>query len=151
MTRTGRPSTYTHKLADRICTHLASGKSLRRICRSIEGMPTETTVYKWLRQHPDFAENYTRARQDGADAEHEELHEWERLLIAGKLDPQAARVAIDSRKWRLARKFPKKYGDRVSVDQTVKATVRQEPKIADPELRRQAGELYDKLTAGTEN
>lgn len=66
MARAGRPSTYTAEKAAAICTELASGKSLIRICKQA-GMPHISTVFDWFRSHPEFAESYARARESQAD------------------------------------------------------------------------------------
>lgn len=55
----GRPSTYDDEMAERICARLASGNSLRTICSS-PGMPGRETVFRWLREHQDFRDQYAR-------------------------------------------------------------------------------------------
>lgn len=106
----GRPSKYTEKLAAEICERLIEGESLRRICRD-SGMPTASTVCKWLVEKPDFSEQYAKARDaqaetladeivDIADGEHKDS------------DPARDRLRVDARKWVAAKLKPKKYGDR---------------------------------------
>ena len=51
-----RPTKYTHELAIQICEHIVTGKSLRAICREVEGMPSASTVFLWLAKHPEFAD-----------------------------------------------------------------------------------------------
>ncbi len=43
----GRPVTYTAVVAETICQRLASGESLRAICRD-ESQPGESTVRGWV-------------------------------------------------------------------------------------------------------
>ena len=62
-----------------------------------------------------LGERYARARLSGADVEFEGMRDLEDKVLRGELDPQAFRVAMDSRKWRLARKSPKKYGDKLDL------------------------------------
>lgn len=108
---TGRPTTYTPETADRICEQLALGRSLLQICKA-DDMPCMVTVYKWLRQNEEFANNYTRAREDQADTHADEL-----LGIADdpSLDPNDKRVRVDARKWVASKLKPKKYGDRMDL------------------------------------
>jgi hypothetical protein len=47
-------SSYTDELAMEICGRLASGESLRAICRDDPAMPTEMTVWNWARANPEF-------------------------------------------------------------------------------------------------
>ena len=125
----GRPSIYSQDLADEICVRLSSGESLRQICRD-DDMPAQSQVYVWLNRHPDFAEQYTRAREEQAETHADEIvsiaDETPALLevrdkdgnvIDIKLD--SAYIAwqkqrIDSRKWNASKQRPKKYGDRVT-------------------------------------
>jgi len=43
----GRPTKYTPELGKRICEELASGRTLRSVCRDDETMPDERTVRSW--------------------------------------------------------------------------------------------------------
>jgi hypothetical protein len=108
--RMGRPPMpFTEEIADKICELLAEPLSLRKIC-DMEGMPSKTTVLKWLDQHPEFARQYARAREAQADAMIDDT-----LDIADNksLDPQDRRVRIDTRKWLAGKLRPKKYGEKI--------------------------------------
>ena len=61
----GRPSKYSPKLAREILQRLASGEMLMGILRS-KGMPGRSSVYRWMKEKPDFRDNYARARGIGA-------------------------------------------------------------------------------------
>lgn len=106
---------YTQEIADRMCEQLAEGASLRTVCLQ-EGMPSKATVFRWLRLYPDFADNYSRAKQESADALVEDM-----LDIADDRadDPQSRRVRVDTRKWIASKMKPKKYGDKLDVDANV--------------------------------
>ena len=84
---------------------ISSGCSVRESCRKVK-IPFST-----LRLKVDPAQ-YTRAREDCADVQFEEMLELERKCLDKKLDPISLRAVIDSRKWRLARMRPKVYGDK---------------------------------------
>ncbi len=62
----GRPTTFTHELADRICEQLIEGSSLRTICRN-GAMPNRSTVFRWLAANEAFRVQYARARELQAD------------------------------------------------------------------------------------
>ena len=109
---TGRPSTYTDEMGDKICDLLTQGKSLRKICESDE-FPAASTVYVWLDRFPDFAERYVRAREAATEDMLEDI-----LAIADdpQIEVQDKRVRIDTRKWAMGKLKPKKYGERQQVD-----------------------------------
>lgn len=112
----GRPSSYTHETAQEIIRRLEEGEGLATICRD-EDKPTRATVYKWLRERPDFLNMYERARISQADSLFDDV-----LHISDEdEDPRRAKVRIDARIWAAGRLRPKKYGDtkHVSVDHTL--------------------------------
>ncbi|WP_336803603.1 ubiquitin carboxyl-hydrolase [Erwinia aphidicola] len=113
--KTGRPSDYLPEVAADICSLLADGESLRKVCER-PGMPDKATVFRWLAKHDEFRDQYAKATETRADAIFEEMFD-----IADEVAEEAAavgkaRLRIDTRKWALARMNPKKYGDKVSQD-----------------------------------
>lgn len=128
----GAPSTFSPGIAAVICTRIAEGESLREIVKT-EGMPDRTTVYDWLIRHPDFAHQYTRAREEQADTLADEIiaiaDEQPEIIVVTdkktgaviehKLDNaflQWQKNRIDARKWTAMKLKPKKYGDRMAVE-----------------------------------
>ena len=125
----GRPSGYTQELADRICSELSGGRSLRSVCDD-EGMPDRQTVFRWLRQHDEFCAQYARAKEEAADALADEIldiaddarNDW-----MERVDPenpgyqfngehvQRSKLRLEARKWTASKLKPKKYGDRVAL------------------------------------
>lgn len=120
-------SSYTPEMGDQICHRLSSGDSMKTICKD-EGMPNASTVFRWLREHPDFERNYNRAKQECADALVEEMleiaddsrNDWMERNGQGDKgwefngdNVQRSRVRIDTRKWIAAKLKPKKYGDHI--------------------------------------
>jgi hypothetical protein len=102
-------SRYRPDLALAICTRLAAGESLRSICRKDPSMPTEKTVWNWLRQHAAFAYMYqhalaqARAERRQAKAERE---------VARKAATAAARAA---RGWRPTPPWPDTYSEEIAA------------------------------------
>lgn len=133
--KTGRPSDYLPEVAADICSLLADGESLRSICKR-PGMPNKATVFRWLRIHKEFCDQYAKATDSRADAVFEEM-----LDIADDAAEESAAVAkarlqIDTRKWVLSRMNPKKYGDRIQHDQSI--TVKN---LSDEEIDKRLQEL----------
>jgi hypothetical protein len=126
---TGRPTTFNQKTADLICMMLSEGMSLRQILKAdkVGVLPAQSTVYEWLLRHPSFAEQYTRAREEQADTNADEI-----LDIADEMPPEYTdkdgktsldqtyiawqKNRIEARKWTAAKLRPKKYGDRVALE-----------------------------------
>lgn len=126
----GRPCEFTQDIADRICARLAEGISLRTVCKA-DDMPDASTVFRWLRTKPEFCEQYTRAKDESADALTDEMldiaddarNDWMEHQVGEGVTAyqvngehiQRSRLRIETRKW-LASKFkPKKYGDKVDL------------------------------------
>lgn len=88
------------------------GESLRGICAK-PGMPTRSTVFLWLTKNESFSDQYARAREAQADTYADEC-----IYIADtETDAHIARVRIDARKWVAGKARPKKYGDKIEVEQ----------------------------------
>lgn len=110
----GRPSKYSPKLAGEILQRLASGEMLMGILRR-KGMPGRSSVYRWMKEKPDFRDSYARAREIGAHSLVEEG-----LAILDASTPE--RVHLDNsranyRRW-LAGKMNARYGSKPDVEFT---------------------------------
>lgn len=125
----GRPSSFTQKMADRICARIADGESLRSICAG-KDMPSRTSVFKWLAEHRSFADQYARAREAQADTLADQILEIAddstRDTIETESGPRAdaewiarSRLRVDARKWLASKMAPKKYGEKIDIDANV--------------------------------
>jgi hypothetical protein len=140
----GAPTQYTPDLGEEICGLIADGNSIRAIC-ALPGMPSKRVIFNWLDQHEEFARKYEIARQMQAEF-------WSHEIIAiaddasedfiitedGRrvVDHEAinrSRLKVETRKWLLSKLLPKKYGDRVTADITVRQDLRE---LSDVELLR---------------
>jgi len=113
--KTGRPSDYLPEVAADICSLLANGESLRKVCER-PGMPSKTSVFRWLAEHSEFRDQYAKATETRADAIFEEMFDIADEVAEEAAAVSKARLRIDTRKWALARMNPKKYGDKVSQE-----------------------------------
>lgn len=109
---------------------ICAGESLRKICKA-PGMPNRATVHRWLLADTDFCDQYARAREIQVQAEEifdeilEISDDSSRDYITGddgqkRINREAidrAKLKIDARKWVLSRMEPKKYGNRMEIDQ----------------------------------
>lgn len=129
----GRPTKYTDKLSDSICAKLSEGQSLRTVCKS-DDMPCKATIFSWLRTNEAFLDQYTRAKQESADALTDEMLDIaddstnDYMMKKGEdgaeyeaLNPehiQRSRLRIETRKWLSSKLKPKKYGDKIQQEIT---------------------------------
>lgn len=135
--KVGRPTDYSPELSDLICERLAQGESMRSIARD-DSMPAMSTLFKWLRIHTEFAQQYAIAKEESADALVDDMldiadNQVEQPLIVDGLPMQVdgklvmvkdavsvnhARLRVDARKWAASKLKPKKYGDKVTQEHT---------------------------------
>jgi hypothetical protein len=109
----GRPSEFSEEEADRICSWIAEGRSLKSYCR-LEHRSMET-VYRWLRERRDFRERYARAHDDRADSLADEITDIADDVTQGTMEEiQAARLRVDTRKWIASKLKPMKWGEYVA-------------------------------------
>ena len=133
----GKPTTYSDAICDVICEGIAEGRSLARICQD-DNMPRPRTVYDWLRRHPEFLKNYEYAKEDQADFLVEEILDIvdnqasqpvvvdgiplmvddKPVMVADNVSVAHARLRHDARKWAASKFKPKKYGDKLNVENT---------------------------------
>jgi hypothetical protein len=107
---------YQDKAAimDRIMAQLEIGRSLVQVCKD-DGMPDRETVSRWMRDEPAYAAKYAQARAIQADTLFSEMADVEKAVSLGTMDSHAARVVLDSMRWRASKLAPKVYGDRLDV------------------------------------
>ena len=127
----GRPKIpFDQDIADRICEAIASGRGLISFLRESEDLPSYPTVMRWVRDQPEFADQYARAREDMGDNDADKIADVAQRVEDGLIDPNAARVAIDAYKWSAGKRRPKRYGERLEVEQTSLVAVTHTPDVS---------------------
>lgn len=123
------PTGFTKEIAERICAELASGRTLRDVCRD-EGMPPESTIRGWvLDDREGFSAQYTRAREFGYLSMADETleisddgrNDWmerghgdgDPVEVVNHEAIARSRLRVDTRKWLLSKALPKIFGDRI--------------------------------------
>ena len=102
------------EIQEKVITEIQTGRSLRQVCGD-EGMPNFRTVQRWIVSDGQFAVRYARARTAQADTLFDRMEAVEEAVSAGTMDSHAARVVLDSMRWRASKLAPKIYGDRLDV------------------------------------
>ncbi len=157
----GRKVLYSAEIADRILERMAAGETLRSICRD-EGMPSAPTVRYWVVQDQPtgFAERYARAREHQMEAWSDEIvaisddtaqdtHTTTYGDGTERTSPNTewisrARLRVDSRKWLMSKLAPKKYGDRLEVDQKTQHSVDDSVGALMERIGQQGKRIHDK-------
>ncbi len=119
--------------------------------------PNQETVqrnfFAALAASQELAQAYARAGKSRAQAHFERIGDIAEQVLLGKLDPQAARVAIDAWKWTAGRMDPKKYGDRVVIEDDGKKNQlsREQILLQLRESGLRVSDVFQTLTKGTES
>lgn len=131
----GRPTLYTKDLIDKLCRIIATSENgIHRICeKNKKEFPDPTQLFRWLLDIDDkekdyFRHEYARAKNLQAEFMFDKLN---KIIEPKKTDKQSfgvgnqhiarARLQVDTIKWQMSKLFPKTYGDKVQVDQTIKS------------------------------
>ena len=118
---------FSQEVFDEICERLSDGESLRDICLA-DDMPNKATVFRWLANDKTLSDQYARAREEQADTIFDEIlsiaddgrNDWVEDKEGGEKyngdHVQRSRLLIDARKWMAGKLRPKKYGEKIEVD-----------------------------------
>lgn len=139
----GRPSKAKEAITDEICRRIASGESLRSICRD-DHLPALSTVTMWIADgsHAEFSAQYFKAREAAGYAHADRIQEIAESVQSEQLNPQVAKVALDAYKWTAERMAPKGHSPRTIQDhQSSDGSMTPKEPISDEELDRRIREL----------
>ncbi len=99
-----------------IIEQLMEGTSLTEIC-SPKSMPGKSLFLKWIKNDKSMRDQYTCAREIGQATNFDGLRTIAKDCDDDKISVNKARLMIDTEKWILSKQNPKKYGDKLAVDQ----------------------------------
>jgi hypothetical protein len=127
-------SKRTPEVEKRILTGLSEGIPLAVICRE-EGMPHPTTWNDWCAADQALNIAHGRARDAGFDAlglqcieiADDERHDWalsQKGEITNDVAIARARLRVETRLKLLAKWDPRRYGDKLEIDATVKGDIK---------------------------
>lgn len=132
---------YSPELVEKVCELLASGKSLRDIGK-MKGMPDRSTLWRWTQSHPEIEQPIARARAQGFD----ELADRAMEEACTASDPVKGRLALDARRWYLAKLNPARYGERQLVQSQISGPdggpIQIDSEISDAEALRRLEEIF---------
>lgn len=107
-------TTYTPDQAAKFCAAVADGKSIRSVCKQA-GMPSKATVFRWLREQPEFAKMYEIATDERADTIIDEIVEIADNCKADADSIRKAKLRIHARVEQAQRMKPRKYGNQLQL------------------------------------
>ncbi len=119
----GRPTVRHSDLDDRIIGLLQEGKSFRWFdSEEAVGLPSTATIRRWRADDAEFDAKCVRACEAAADADYDEMERIERQVLGldlapgeKPLDPKAANVVLSNMRWRMEKRKPRTYGQKVEV------------------------------------
>lgn len=113
-----RPSEYDYKLSEEICELVACGSNLMDALSSDNRFPSWPTFRRWKAEHSELRTLYVNSVQDKSEPLLKEMDEIGQDLRNGVIDASTANVLIQTLKWKLAKFYPKMFGDNKTVDLT---------------------------------
>ena len=112
------PDTLTTEISQRI----ADDESIMAIC-SDPHMPDRDTLRRWMHKGREGDERYiklyasiARARAEQPHSTYNRMIDIEHQVLSNDVNPNAARVVLDSMRWRASRMDPKQYGDHKQLE-----------------------------------
>jgi hypothetical protein len=115
----------TPEIEETILSLLEEGESLVNICK-LPNMPSRRTVLRWQRELTSFGAKCVHAREAQGDLAADKLDDVNDKVEHGILEPAAANIISSNLKWKASKLAPKKYGDKVQVENTGKIVVAEE-------------------------
>lgn len=114
-----RPITFSQKLFDEMMEDLMLGRPLHDICSGTQ-RPTLRSFYRWLHKNPDLLPRYLQARDLSADSLESTIlsHITAMPDKADTATVNLFKLRFDMLRWVMARRAPKRYGERQTVEHT---------------------------------
>ena len=114
-----RPSEYDFELCKTICDQIADGENIISVLKDSE-YPSWSTFRRWKNENDELRTLYVSSQQDKGIALENEIDDIMQGLKEGIYDSSTANVLIQTLKWKMAKFYPKLFGDKVDVDITTK-------------------------------
>lgn len=109
-----RPSEYDFELCKEICDSVADGENIISILKE-STYPSWSTFRRWKNENEELRTLYVNSQQDKGIALENEIDEIMQDLKMGKYEASSANVLIQTLKWKMAKFYPKVFGDKVDV------------------------------------
>ena len=110
-----RLTEYNYDLCVEICNELANRENIKRILDSNTNYPDWTTFRRWRQNNEELRTLYINSQQDKAIALENELDDLRDMLKSKEIDASTYNVLAQTLKWKMAKFYPKVFGDKVDV------------------------------------
>jgi AcrR family transcriptional regulator len=106
--------TYSDDFILGLIDRVRGGESLRAVAADV-GISRQT-FYNRLNDKPELRKIWEKALADCGDAWAEKADDIVNDMLAGKLEPKKAAVALDHMRWRAEKANPQRYGQRQTLE-----------------------------------
>jgi len=113
-----RPSEYNFELCKKICLEVANGLNIKAVLGSDFKYPDFSTWCRWKRENIELYNLYINSIQDKAESLDFELDDLKEKLLSKEIDPSTYNTLAQTIKWKMAKFYPKMFGDKQQVDHT---------------------------------
>lgn len=117
-----RPSEYNFELCIKICDRIADGENIVAILKD-SNYPSWSTFRRWKNENEELRTLYVNSQQDKGIALESEIDDTMQMLRDGEIDASTANVIIQTLKWKMAKFYPKMFGDKVELEQSGEITI----------------------------
>lgn len=117
-----RPSEYDFELCKLICDDVANGENIISVLKE-SSYPSWSTFRRWKNENEELRTLYVNSQQDKGIALENEIDDVMLSLKTKEIDPASANVLIQTLKWKMAKFYPKMFGDKIDVEQSGSLTI----------------------------
>ena len=110
-----RLTEYNYDLCVEICDKVADGLNIMDILASNDNYPSWSTFRRWKNDNEELRTLYVNSQQDKGIALEKEIDDTMALLKLSTIDASTANVIIQTIKWKMAKFYPKMFGDKLDL------------------------------------
>ena len=123
----GRPTTYSPELASYVCKMIATHScGLKKLTKMYDEFPSQSTIYAWIYDHPEFSGQYFEARKSQAAVLADSMlditdeiptfydKDDNERIDSGMLGK--AKLDYEVLKWHASKMAPKIFGDKQQIE-----------------------------------
>ena len=119
-----RKSINNNKFWNEFFFRIGNGESLRGVSKDL-GIPFQT-VWSAIMSDDKRRAAYEDAKMSRAHFHASKIEEILEDVESGKIEPHAARVSIDARKWLASKMYPKFFSDKIHLQHDMTVDVRKQ-------------------------
>lgn len=110
-----RLTEYNYDLCVEICDKVADGLNIMDILASNDNYPSWSTFRRWKNDNEELRTLYVSSQQDKGIALEKEIDDTMALLKLSAIDASTANVIIQTIKWKMAKFYPRMFGDKLDL------------------------------------